>query len=178
MSLEIFWYRNKYLYLFFGFLILIHQRLVNIQCICLLLASYFVITFLVDYERNQKNINTPIIARLKEEIRPLISDDDFQRLVIHDLKDKFPSNKVAHTRSKSEIYMCTRKKGGESDEQEEFEKLVFVLIHELSHFVCDSCVQHDKGFQRAFSQMLKKADSLGIRYKESPKVCGVCVMKK
>ena len=175
MSFEIFWYQNKKLFLLVGFIFLMYKRIVNAKCVGTLLLAYFVITFIADYDRRQRmKTDTPIIIRLKEEIRPLVSQDDFDRLVIHDMKDKFPSNKVAHTRSKAEIYMCTRKKG--SKEDEEFEKLVFVLLHELSHFICSRCVQHDKPFKETFDEMLRKADKLGIRYTESPKICGVSVL--
>lgn len=117
--------------------------------------------------------SSPIVERLKIIIKPLLSEYDYNRLKIYDLKDNFSGKNVGWTSDKTAIHICTKNK--ETGEPEDIEVLTYVLIHELAHFTCAECIQHSESWKLQFMKMLKKADFHKIRYKKKNQICGVCV---
>lgn len=116
---------------------------------------------------------SPVVLELKRKARPLLSKENYDRLKVYDLKANFSFQNVAWTANKEAIYICTKNK--ETGEPEEFDVLMYVFIHELTHFICRQCSFHDSRFSVEFAKMLKKADSLGIPYKPKDKICGVTI---
>ena len=117
--------------------------------------------------------SSQIVERLKLMCKPLISDSDYNRLKVYDISDNFSGKNVAYTSDKSSIYICTKNKT--TGEPEEFEVLVYVFLHELTHFICSQCIQHDTNFSLEFLKMLKKADLKRISYKKKSSICGAFV---
>lgn len=60
------------------------------------------------------------------------------------------------TLGKKDIYICLDSVG------EDFNTLVYVFLHELSHVVCKTCMQHDANFVSVFKQLRDTAQRNGM----------------
>jgi hypothetical protein len=83
------------------------------------------------------------------------------------------SDTIAYTIEKRDLYMCVR---GSTGDVQNFEDLLFVLLHELSHIMNPS-FGHDDAFWNRFKRTLEIANQLGyLPYKDyddySVTVCG------
>lgn len=135
--------------------------------IVLLVVMYY---YFVVYEAHEA-LETQKVEKLKQIIRPIIPPDEFDRIKVFDMKEKYGKD-VAYTKNKKRIWICTKDKQGVPEERE---ALVFVLLHEYAHALNSSAFQHDKEFEKTFKDLLRQADMHGIRYKQKDRICGHCV---
>jgi hypothetical protein len=64
----------------------------------------------------------------------------------------------SYTINKKKIYMCLRDENGEYYHDN---MLLFVILHELAHVLCDE-IGHTAKFQQIFQQLLEEASNAGI----------------
>ena len=169
-----------YYWILFAFLVLFSFKWIKEhQLIILGLIAFGLILAVIHTEQQLKiyretGTDTSSIQKLKEIVKPLLTEQEYNDLKLYDMKDKFHGKGVAFTLKKSSIYICTMKK--DTKELEELEVLTYVLIHEITHQLCKRCVQHDRNFHIEFKKLLAKADNLGIKYKIKPSICGKCLL--
>jgi predicted metal-dependent hydrolase len=177
-------YNNIYIYLLIiGLMCFVLRKekpaLIIILSLLILLAFHLKMEGLeFDFANPLQQIYHPpqsshLVEELKVRVKPLLSTYDYNRLKIYDIKDKVSGKNVAWTSDKKLIYICTKNKV--TGENEDIEVLMYVLLHELSHFSCLKCVDHSESFKLVFAKMLQKADELGIKYKRKNEICGVNV---
>jgi hypothetical protein len=94
---------------------------------------------------------------------------------LHPLHEKvktlafFEGNK-SYTINKKKIYLCLK---DEHQEYYDFNMLMYVAIHELSHVLCDE-IGHTPKFNRIFQEQLEKAEELGIYDSSKPIIQNYC----
>lgn len=106
---------------------------------------YFVIDWFWPYTP------TPEINSLKEQLSKV--DPAFAS---YDIREH---NKESYTKRKARIYICMR--DPQSKELYNNNILVYVALHECAHVLTPG-TGHDENFNKTFSHLLSKAESVGI----------------
>lgn len=103
----------------------------------------------------------PMLVRIKETLIPL-----------HPCVDnlKFYEGKKSYTINKKKVYLCLKDDNGE---YYDFNMLIYVSIHELSHVVCDE-IGHTPKFHRIFRDMLELAEQKNIYDSSIPIIKNYC----
>lgn len=80
----------------------------------------------------------------------------------------------SYTINKKHIYLCLKDKDGEYYDDN---SLMYVLLHEYSHVLCDEIdtEHHGDKFKRIFSSLLLRAEEKGIYDSTKPMVNNYCV---
>ena len=118
---------------------------------------------------------TDRINKMREQLRPILTEHDFNRINIFDMRNHHTSNGVGYTINKQDVYVCTMKADGTPEDDE---VIMYVLLHEVAHAICPDSVHHDQLFLQTFNTVLSKARSAGIQYREEKRICGSCVAAK
>jgi len=102
----------------------------------------------------------PMLYKIKETLLPLhpkVSEISF-----------FEGDK-SYTINKKRIYLCLK----QQDDYYDFNMLIYVAIHELSHVLCDE-IGHTPKFFSIFHNLLMKANDIGIYDPSIPIVKNYC----
>lgn len=91
----------------------------------------------------------PKLDTLKERIAPVIPE--IQNIVLNGSNKSFTINK-------REVFLCLKDKNGRYYDDN---MLIYVLLHELAHVLCDEIGHTDK-FKEIFRTLLKRATLGGI----------------
>lgn len=123
-------------------------------------------------------------AKLVEHLAEKYPDHDFVKV----LKGRFNKNKIrenlptstltSFNENKDKISLCLNKEKGDNDNLIDEETLMFVLLHEISHY--GNTLGHKTDFWENFAFVLKEAEQIGIyknvNYKEMPQsYCGITI---
>lgn len=103
----------------------------------------------------------PILKVIKDTIlhlHPRVNDIEF-----------YEGNK-SYTINKKKIYLCLK---DENKEYYDFNMLIYVAIHELSHVLCNE-IGHTPKFNQIFQDNLIKAEQLGIYDPSKPIISNYC----
>jgi hypothetical protein len=103
----------------------------------------------------------PMLVRIKETLIPL-------HPCVSSLK--FYEGKKSYTINKKKIYLCLKDENGE---YYDFNMLMYVSIHELSHVICDE-IGHTQKFHRIFRNMLELAEQKNIYDSSIPIIKNYC----
>lgn len=102
--------------------------------------------------------------------------------IVESLKQVFPvvenlnfyEGEKSYTINKKNVYICMK------DENSRYYNrnfLIFVILHEISHALCDEIGHTDK-FSRIFQQVLEKAAAHGLYDPNGKKIVNYCNYKK
>lgn len=103
----------------------------------------------------------PMLIRIKETLLPL-------HPCVNNLR--FFEGKKSYCINKKKIYLCLKDEYGE---YYDFNMLMYVSIHELSHVICDE-IGHTPKFHRIFKEMLEIAEQKGIYDSSIPIIKNYC----
>ena len=92
----------------------------------------------------------PMLRKLKNIIEPL--DPNIKDLKLY-------KGKKSYTMNKERIYLCLFDENGE---YYPINLLVYVLTHELAHYLNKEDVGHTPAFHKKFEELLDKATKMGI----------------
>lgn len=134
----------------------------NAGCIILFIIVLIILFFVL---RNQVKEYyeqlDPILCKIKEQLRPLHGSVD---------KLKFFEGKKSYTINKKKVYLCLKDENGE---YYDYNMLMYVALHELSHVICDE-IGHTPKFHRIFEQLLKQAEEIKIYDSSIPIIKNYC----
>ena len=134
----------------------------NAGCIFLFIIVLLILFFVL---RNQVKEYyeqlDPVLFKIKENLKPLHSSVE---------KLKFFEGKKSYTINKKKIYLCLKDENGE---YYDYNMLIYVALHELSHVLCDE-IGHTPKFHRIFEKILKQAELLKIYNPNIPIVKNYC----
>lgn len=119
----------------------------------------------------------PKLRELREIIKPLFERDSYYSGMLEPLNDKNIMNEItlykgdkSYTINKQKIFLCLK------DEKHEYyntNMLVYVLLHEISHVICDE-VGHTEKFNKIFDELLSEASKLGVYDPNVPIIQDYC----
>jgi hypothetical protein len=134
----------------------------NAGCIFLFIIVLIILFFVL---RNQVKEYyeqlDPVLYKIKENLRPLHSSID---------KLRFFEGKKSYTINKKKIYLCLKDENGD---YYDYNMLIYVALHELSHVICDE-IGHTPKFHRIFDDLLKQATDMNIYDPNIPIVKNYC----
>jgi hypothetical protein len=89
-------------------------------------------------------------------------------------KLNFYEGEKSYTINKKNVYICMKNEaGGYYDKN----FLVYVILHEISHALCDE-IGHTQKFMAIFADMIDRAARMGLYDKDKPKVENYCNYRK
>ena len=128
---------------------------------------YVFYRILIEIRDNYENQREDEYVRLLvERIRTI---DPRVNVVVDQLR--FFEGDKSYTIDKKYVFLCKRDK--KTGEQYHNNQLVLVLIHEISHALCDE-VGHTPKFEAIFEDLLEKASRAGVYDDSIPHVEGYC----
>ena len=123
-----------------------------IGLICLLIIGG-IIWWITSTIRENHLQDDPKLFELKDRIKPL---GEFYP----NLKDvKLYKGDKSYTINKEKIYLCLKDENGE---YYPINHLIYVLLHELSHYLNKDDIGHTQKFHDLFEKLIDKAHELGI----------------
>ena len=136
------------------------------------------VAFLVWYQFEEFQLqNDPKIKELKTIIEPLFIDKKKYNGLLSNLNDENIMEKVSlykgkksYTINKEKIFLCLK---DENDEYYDTNFLVYVLLHELSHVICDE-IGHTQKFEDTFKELLDEAVKKGVYDPAKPIITDYC----
>jgi hypothetical protein len=116
-----------------------------------------------NYENQQEDEYILLLIEDIRKIHPKVDE------VVDELK--FFKGEKSYTLDKKYVYICKNdKKTGELYHRNQ---LVLVLIHEISHALCDE-VGHTEKFEMIFDELLDNASKMGVYNPDIPSVQNYC----
>jgi len=119
----------------------------------------------------------PILPELKSKIEPLFSKNVKYSGILDVINKRDILNEVniykgnkSYTINKEKIFLCLKDKNGQYYDTN---MLLYVLLHEISHALCDE-VGHTKKFNNIFNALLKEAAKKGIYLENIPIIQNYC----
>jgi len=123
-----------------------------------------------------------ILYEIRDNYENQIEDDDVLALVeqirhvdpkVNEIVDrlKFFEGRKSYTINKTYVHICKKDKHGKIYARNQ---LVLVLLHEISHALCDEIGHTDK-FNRILDDLLEKASRKGIYDPSIPNIPDYCV---
>ena len=106
--------------------------------------------------------NDPMLFKLKEILDPL--HPDVKNLKLY-------KGKKSYTINKKKIYLCLK---DEKNEYYSTNMLIYVLLHEFSHYLNKDDIGHTEKFHKIFDDLIEKADSMGIYDASIPPIENYC----
>lgn len=162
-------------------------------CVILLIIELIIllhILYIVNYQKikecfiseNFKFIpgcDDPKLLQLQEKLKPMFADNIIydgvlaninKKEILHDLT--LCKGDKSYTINKEDIYIClTDEKGQYYNDN----MLIYVLLHELSHYSCKTEIGHTPLFHKIFQEYLKKATELKIYDPNIPIIRDYCL---
>jgi len=133
--------------------------------ICCIVLLVFLILILINVVRTRVTEYyeqmDPMLVRIRETLLPL-------HPCVANLK--FYEGKKSYTINKKKVYLCLKDDDGE---YYNFNMLIYVSIHELSHVICDE-IGHTAKFHRIFRDLLELAEQKNIYDSSIPIVKNYC----
>jgi hypothetical protein len=142
-------------------------------------------------ERKRMKDAVNLLAKVTDKGEKLVNhlaekypDNDFVKV----LKVRFDKNKIrenlptstltSFNENKDKISLCLNREKGDNDGLIDEETLMFVLLHEISHY--GNTLGHQSDFWNNFAFVLKEAEQIGVyknvNYKENPQsYCGITI---
>jgi len=133
----------------------------------IIIILYIFYRIIMEVRDNYENQNEDQYTR--ELIQNIRRIDPRVNEVVDQLR--FFEGDKSYTLDKKYVFLCKRDK--KTGEQYHNNQLVLVLIHEISHALCDE-VGHTHKFDMIFDDLLEKATRAGVYDERIPHVEGYC----
>lgn len=104
----------------------------------------------------------PMLWKLKDILEPL--HPEVKNLKLYE-------GEKSYTINKDKIYLCLK---DENDEYYDTNMLVYVLLHEFSHYLNKEDIGHTPRFHQIFNDLLDKAHKLGVYNASIPPIKNYC----
>ena len=125
--------------------------------------------------------NDPKLKELKEKVEPLFSKDKKYIGILSRINDRDVMSEItlykgdkSYTINKQKVFLCLR---DEKDDYYNFNMLLYVLLHEISHVICDE-VGHTEKFSEIFDAVLEEATKMKIYDPNIPIINDYCQYEK
>lgn len=163
----------------------------NIVCTLLLFLELYLICLLISFlyasnieeDFNLLDAQEPKLVLLQEKLRPLFTEEvSYKGTILENIMTTqtkrrlqneitLSKGKKSYTLNKEDIYLCLK---DENDKYYEDNMLIYVLLHEISHSICDEIGHTDK-FHRLFNALTQKAVELKIYNDKIPLIRNYCL---
>lgn len=129
----------------------------------------FLVWLIITQIEEFKLQDDPKLIELKEKVKPLFSKNKNHNGILSSLNDRDIMNEVtlykgekSYTINKHKVFLCLK---DENNNYYDDMMLLFVLLHEISHVLCNS-IGHTDEFNDIFQALLDEASKMGIYNKD------------
>jgi len=144
----------------------------------LLFVIIGIIVFLILLQVEEYKLqDDPKLKELKKKIEPLFNRDNYYTGHLSEMNSRNILNEInlykgekSYTINKQKIFLCLK---DEKNEYYETNMLLYVLLHEISHVICDE-VGHTEKFSKIFDELLKEAEKMNIYNPNIPIITDYC----
>lgn len=163
----------------------------NLICAFLLLAEFYLIFLIIsilyspciEEDFDLLDEQEPKLLMLQEKLSPLFKEDcSYQGTILEDIMTlqtkrriqneiSLSKGKKSYTINKEEIFLCLLDENGNYYDDN---MLIYVLLHEISHSVCNE-IGHTEKFNKIFHAFIKKAVELQIYDNTKPLIRNYCL---
>jgi hypothetical protein len=163
----------------------------NVVCVILLFLELYLICLLISFLYNSQieedfdllDPQEPKLSLLEEKLAPLFADEtSYQGTLLESIMTQQTKRRLRHevtlsigkksyTLNKEDIYLCLK---DENNQYYNDNMLIYVLLHEISHSICDEIGHTDK-FHRIFKALTAKAVELNIYNENIPLIKNYCM---
>jgi hypothetical protein len=119
----------------------------------------------------------PMLEELMKAVKPIFESDEKYTGNLSKLNDTKILDKISlyrgnrsYTINKEKVYLCLK---DEKDEYYNRNMLIYVLLHELAHVICDE-IGHTEKFHDIFQNLLMRAINNGIYNPSIPVIQNYC----
>ena len=119
----------------------------------------------------------PKLKELKKRIEPLFKQDNYFTGYLTELNKRNILNEInlykgdkSYTINKQKVFLCLK---DEKNQYYETNMLIYVLLHEISHVICDE-VGHTEKFGKIFDELLEEAKKMNIYNPDIPIITDYC----
>lgn len=132
--------------------------------LCILLFAFLSMTIYLLHNQISEMYaqKDPILEKIQNHIAPIHPE------IVSSIK--FYEGNKSYTINKQKIFLCLK---DENKEYYDFNMLVYVALHELSHVLCDE-IGHTPKFHSIFKNVLTKAESMNIYDPNKPIIMNYC----
>ena len=118
----------------------------------------------------------PVLNSIMEKLHPLFTEEYYNgeleelntRNILNEISVR--SGNKSYTINKEKVYICLK---DENNNYYDENMLMYVILHELSHVICDEIGHTDK-FHRIFDEILDRATQKGIYNPNVPIIRDYC----
>lgn len=163
----------------------------NIVCTLLLFLELYLICLVISFlyasnieeDFDLLDSQEPKLVLLHEKLRPLFTEEvSYKGTILEDIMTTqtkrrlqneitLSKGKKSYTLNKEDIYLCLK---DENDKYYEDNMLIYVLLHEVSHSICDE-IGHTEKFHKIFHALTQKAIELKIYDDKIPLIRNYCL---
>ncbi len=154
---------------------LTNQFAVFLALVLLCIAGYLVYRQIIEHHLQ----DDPVLLELKETLRPFFKSDRYWSAPLEKLNEtddlmediKLYRGNKSYTINKEKVFICLK------DENQKYynnNMLMFVLLHELAHVLCDE-IGHTNKFHEIFDALIMEASKDGIYNPSIPVIDDYCV---
>ena len=138
---------------------------------------------IIQEDFNLLDTQEPKLIMLQTKLNPLFNEDcSYQGTILEDIMTmqtkrriqneiSLSKGKKSYTINKEDIYICLK---DENDEYYNDNMLIYVLLHEISHSVCNE-IGHTEKFNKIFHAFIKKAVEMQIYDNNVPLIRNYCL---
>ena len=131
-------------------------------CFIALLIIGFIIWWITHCVKEHHLQDDPMLFKLKEILEPL--HPDIKNLKLYKGKKSYIINK-------DKIYLCLK---DENNQYYSTNMLIYVLLHEIAHYLNKDDIGHTEKFHRIFEDLIDKAHNMGIYNASIPPIENYC----
>lgn len=162
----------------------------NVVCVILLFLELYLICLLISFLYNSQieedfdllDPQEPKLSLLEEKLAPLFADDTSYQGILENIMTQQTKRRLRHevtlsigkksyTLNKEDIYLCLK---DENNQYYNDNMLIYVLLHEISHSICDE-IGHTEKFHKIFKALTAKAVELNIYNENIPLIKNYCL---
>lgn len=156
-----------------------NKKKLNIICIFLAFFICIILIYLLYSQIEEHYLqNDDKLIELKNKIKPLFDNTiepfngNLKTLNDRNILDEIYlyKGKKSYTINKQKIFLCLK---NEKDEYYNDNMLLYVLIHEIAHVICDE-IGHTEKFHQIFKELLDRAVKLKIYNPSIPIIYNYC----
>jgi hypothetical protein len=164
----------------------------NVVCALLLIFQFYLFCIIINVlylpqiieeDFNLLDKQEPKLLTLQNKLSPLFHEDcSYKGTILEDIMTRqtkrriqneisLSKGKKSYTINKEEIFLCLT---DENDQYYNDNMLIYVLLHEISHSVCDE-IGHTEKFNNIFHAFIDKAVELKIYDNNVPLIKNYCL---
>lgn len=120
-----------------------------LPCIFMILLAVIIVFIIIRYLERDKMEDDPMLHILRKRlmgVHPIVENMNLYK------------GKKSYTLNKDKIFMCLNDKNGDYYDEN---TLTYVLLHEMSHKLCDE-IGHTEKFHDIFVSLQKRAIDMGV----------------